>query len=95
MIGSDSSLFDKPVHNVSSIDIASAERIELLIVFDGNINGTVENNISSTAKYVVLISGSFDSKDDEKNDGNGQVRQIFNLEKISTDNDFKKLPSQV
>ena len=42
VIGSDSSLFDKPVHNVDSITLASAERFELLIVFDGDDgNGNV------------------------------------------------------
>ena len=93
VIGSDSSLFHEPVHGVRSIDVASAERFEMLIVFDGSSNGVAENPISSTANNVVLISGNFNSSDDSN--GNGPVRQKFNLEKVRSDNDFKKLPSQV
>ena len=36
VIGSDSAIFNNSVHNVTSIDIASAERLELLIIFDGS-----------------------------------------------------------
>jgi FtsP/CotA-like multicopper oxidase with cupredoxin domain len=58
VIGSDSSLFDKPIHVVSNITIASAERFEMLIIFDGDDGqGNIENPISEGASYVYLISG--------------------------------------
>jgi FtsP/CotA-like multicopper oxidase with cupredoxin domain len=37
VIGSDSAIFNTPVHNVTSLTISSAERFEILIIFDGNI----------------------------------------------------------
>ena len=37
VIGSDSALFSTPVHNVTKITLSSAERFELLIIFDGNM----------------------------------------------------------
>jgi len=37
VIGSDSAMFNTPVNNVTNLTISSAERFELLIIFDGNI----------------------------------------------------------
>lgn len=33
VIGTDSSLFNNPVHNVTQIDLGSGERVDLLIKF--------------------------------------------------------------
>ena len=38
VIGSDSAMFNTPVHNVTNLTMSSAERFEILIIFDGNIN---------------------------------------------------------
>jgi hypothetical protein len=49
IIGSDSSLFNKPVHSVTQFSFGSAERIDLLIKFDSS-------QIPANIKNVYLIA---------------------------------------
>lgn len=57
VIGSDSALFNEAVHNIQSVSIASAERLEILIVFDGKIGNRVENPIrQGSGEKVFLVS---------------------------------------
>ena len=58
VIGADSAVFDRPVHNVSNITIASAERFEILIVFDGDRNGLKENTINPASNRVLLVDAN-------------------------------------
>lgn len=59
MIGTDSSLFDVPVHDLRKLTVSSGERFEVLILFDGDDgNGQTYNPISSDANYIYLFSGS-------------------------------------
>jgi FtsP/CotA-like multicopper oxidase with cupredoxin domain len=52
VIGADSTLFDKPVNYVDRFTLASAERIEFLLV----INGGGVNNLTSDINEIFFIS---------------------------------------
>jgi hypothetical protein len=54
IIGADSTIFDKPVHNVTSVNVASAERIELLLGVDLKIGRKSENEIPKQYKTLYL-----------------------------------------
>lgn len=85
VIGSDSSLFDEPMHNFDRLTISSAERFEILIVFDGD-NGREdsENPISEQAKHILMVSGK------------ETVKNTIPLQaKAKKDNTFGKFPSEV
>lgn len=47
VIGADGSLFHSPIHNIKVLDIYSAERYDILIVFDGTVGGQVINPIAA------------------------------------------------
>ena len=77
VIGSDSALFHNPVHNVPHVNISSAERIELLIVFDGKIGLKHENKIrKGSNEKIFLVSGN------SQTTGNAAsvIKQVFTLE---------------
>lgn len=56
MIGADGSLFHSPIHGVRVLDIYSAERYDILIVFDGSVNGEVMNPIAANESKVYLVT---------------------------------------
>jgi FtsP/CotA-like multicopper oxidase with cupredoxin domain len=84
VIASDSALFNLPVHNVTRLTVSSAERFEILIVFDGNMGSVVENGLSAHARRVVLVDGSDTVK-----------YEFVLLPKSSMANKYDKLPSQL
>lgn len=59
IIGTDSSLFDEPIHKANSFSVSSAERYDILIKFDSS------NNVPLHIKYVYVIC--FDNGDNYKN----------------------------
>ena len=89
VIGSDSSLFHTPIHNISKITLASAERFELLIIFDGDNGKDIVNPIGKDEKYIILVS-------DGTNDTNiNKVRQFWEIAPHKTTNKYKKFPSEL
>lgn len=56
VIGSDSTLFDKPIHNINNLTLSSAERYQILIVFDGVKDNERINPIIGDEKYVYLVT---------------------------------------
>jgi FtsP/CotA-like multicopper oxidase with cupredoxin domain len=84
VIASDSALFKTPVHNVNRLTISSAERFQILIIFDGNIGPVLENPISSHANRVAIVVGP-----------NLLKYEFILLPKSSTPNSYGKLPSQL
>lgn len=53
VIGADSTLFRKPVSNVKNVTLASAERVEFLLLIDGD-NGF--NKVDSDIHRIFLVS---------------------------------------
>jgi FtsP/CotA-like multicopper oxidase with cupredoxin domain len=56
VIGSDGALFNTPVHDLDVLDMYSAERYDILIVFDGIINGQPVNPISAEESSIYLVT---------------------------------------
>lgn len=85
VMGTDSSLFDAPVHNIDKLTISSGERFEVLILFDGDDGKRTFNPISSDAHYVYLFSG------------NGVIKNTIPLasKSVATPNNLRKFPSDV
>jgi hypothetical protein len=54
VIGADSTIFKRPVPGIKSVNISSAERLELLLAVDLTINGSTENKISKSENLLYL-----------------------------------------
>jgi hypothetical protein len=90
IIGADGAFFDKPIHDVKSVPyLSSAERLEILIVFDGEANGQPINPIRDGVNKVYFLS--FDALNFNSTVGFGKsdnfyIRMEFNLEESSKPN---------
>lgn len=89
VIGADGSLFHAPIHNRTSLTMYSSERYDILIVFDGELNGQKINPISAGPQSIYMVTGQPTTAITNSN-----LRKEFKLRKATSPN-LSPFPTQV
>lgn len=89
MIGTDSSLLRDPVHNVSSVDLASAERVDIVLTIEPK-----EKAFSSDSKLLITFSTGLLAQFNISS-SIGQKKPLINKINVSFENITRVSNSQI